>query len=136
MAIGPMTKEEREAFLADVHVGILAIDEPGRGPFALPIWYVFEEGEVRAWTMGGRLKHRLAEAAGRATLTVQNETPPYKYVSVEGPVIIDEEPRDASVAIRYLGPERGAAYGSATRGGGGVRIRIVPEHWRTADYDR
>jgi hypothetical protein len=26
----PMTREEREAFLADVHVGVLAIDEPGR----------------------------------------------------------------------------------------------------------
>lgn len=134
MAIGPMTKEEREAFLADVHVGILAIDEPGRGPFALPIWYVFEDGEVQAWTMPGRLKHRLAEAAGRATLTVQNETPPYKYVSVEGPVIIDDAPRDVSVAQRYLGEKLGAAYGGSGRGG--VRIRIVPEHWRTADYDR
>ena len=27
-----MTKAEREAFLADVHVGVLAVDEPGRGP--------------------------------------------------------------------------------------------------------
>jgi hypothetical protein len=134
MAIGPMNKEEREAVLAELHVGILAIDEPGRGPFALPIWYVFEEGEIRVWTMPGRLKHRLAESAGRATLTVQNERPPYKYVSVEGPVIIDDAPRDVSVAIRYLGEKLGSAYGGSGRGG--ARIRIVPEHWRTADYDR
>jgi hypothetical protein len=134
MAIGPMSKQQREAFLADVHVGILAIDEPGRGPFALPIWYVYEEGEVRAWTMPGTLKHRLVEAAGRATLTVQTETPPYRYVSVEGPVVVDDGPRDVSVAIRYLGPERGAAYGGS--GSGGVRIRLTPEHWRTADYGR
>jgi hypothetical protein len=27
-----MTRAEREAFLADVHVGVLSIAEPGRGP--------------------------------------------------------------------------------------------------------
>jgi hypothetical protein len=134
MAIGPMTKQQREAFLADVHVGILAIDEPGRGPYALPIWYIYEDGEVQAWTMPGTLKARLAEAAGRATLTVQTETPPYRYVSVEGPVQIDDAPRDVSVAIRYLGPKLGAAFGGS--GAGGVRIRLTPEHWRTADYDK
>jgi hypothetical protein len=35
MAAGSMTVAERETFLTDVHVGILAIDEPGRGPLAL-----------------------------------------------------------------------------------------------------
>ena len=43
---GTMTVAEREAFLADVHVGVLAVDEPGRGPHALPIWYLYEDGEV------------------------------------------------------------------------------------------
>ena len=37
MAQGSMSVAEREAFLADVHVGILAIERPGRGPLALPI---------------------------------------------------------------------------------------------------
>ena len=41
-----MTREEREAFLADVHIGILSVDEPGRGPTALPIWYLVDEGDV------------------------------------------------------------------------------------------
>jgi hypothetical protein len=27
----PMTRDEREAFLAAVHVGVLSADEPGRG---------------------------------------------------------------------------------------------------------
>jgi len=39
-----MTPQEREAFLADVHVGVLAIEEPGRGPLALPVWYVYRDG--------------------------------------------------------------------------------------------
>jgi hypothetical protein len=34
-----MTKPEREAFLADVHVGVISIPEPGRGPLTVPVWY-------------------------------------------------------------------------------------------------
>jgi len=48
MALGNMNSAEREAFLAGVHVGVLAVDEPGRGPHALPIWYDFANGEVVA----------------------------------------------------------------------------------------
>ena len=47
MANGHMTVDEREAFLADVHVGVLSVDEPGRGPLALPIWYRFVDGVVK-----------------------------------------------------------------------------------------
>ena len=32
-----MTKGEREAFLTDLHVGILAIPEAGRGPMSVPL---------------------------------------------------------------------------------------------------
>ena len=34
-----MTKAEREAFLADVHVGVVSIPEPGGAPVTVPIWY-------------------------------------------------------------------------------------------------
>jgi hypothetical protein len=34
IAQGSMSITEREAFLADVHVAILAIERPGRGPLA------------------------------------------------------------------------------------------------------
>ena len=39
-----MTKAEREEFLAGLHVGIISIAEPGRGPLAVPIWYGYEPG--------------------------------------------------------------------------------------------
>src|SRR4051812_5496685 len=106
-----MTVEEREAFLADVHVGVLAIAEPDRGPFALPIWYVYEDGEVLANLDDETLKARLLRDAGRATLTVQTEAAPYQYVSVEGPVeITSRSVADIDMATRYLGPEFGRWY--------------------------
>jgi nitroimidazol reductase NimA-like FMN-containing flavoprotein (pyridoxamine 5'-phosphate oxidase superfamily) len=46
-----MTKQEREAFLADVHVGVISIAEEGRGPMTVPIWYACDlGGDLRIMT--------------------------------------------------------------------------------------
>jgi nitroimidazol reductase NimA-like FMN-containing flavoprotein (pyridoxamine 5'-phosphate oxidase superfamily) len=39
-----MTKQERETFLADAHIGIISIAEEGRGPLTVPIWYAYDAG--------------------------------------------------------------------------------------------
>jgi nitroimidazol reductase NimA-like FMN-containing flavoprotein (pyridoxamine 5'-phosphate oxidase superfamily) len=39
-----MTKEEREAFLAAVHVAVISVAEDGHGPLMVPIWYSYEPG--------------------------------------------------------------------------------------------
>ena len=133
-----MTVAEREAFLADVHVGILAIDEPGRGPLALPVWYQAEEGKIIMGMSGTSLKARLLRAAGRATLTVQTEAPPYLYASVEGPVVVEATQRDdLSMATRCLGPELGQWYADNNPSTDeSVLVTITPEHWRTMDFGK
>lgn len=133
-----MTKAEREAFLADVHVGVLAIDQPGRGPLALPIWYLVEDGDVLIGMGGTSRKAELLRAVGRATLTVQTEEPPYKYVSVEGPVTIEAHARDDfEMASRYLGPELGRWYADNNASTPeSVVVRLTPEHWLTQDFGK
>ncbi len=133
-----MTKAEREAFLADVHVGILCVDEPGRGPCALPIWYRYRDGRVEIGIKRSSLKGRLLAAAGRATMTVQNETPPFAYVSVEGPIefgpMLED---DVDMAVRYLGEEWGPLYlqfNPLTPDD--TFVYLTPEHWRTWDYTK
>lgn len=133
-----MTPDAAAAFLADVHVGILAIEHEGHGPLALPIWYQFEDGDV-VITMGGdSMKARLLRAAGRATMTVQTETPPYQYVSVEGPVTVVEEQRDdQSMATRYLGEKLGRWYAENNPSTpSSVTVRLTPERWRSADFSK
>ena len=133
-----MTPDAAAAFLADVHVGILAIEHEGHGPLALPIWYQFEDGDV-VITMGGdSMKARLLRAAGRATMTVQTETPPYQYVSVEGPVTLVEEQRDdQSMATRYLGEKLGRWYAENNPSTpSSVTVRLTPERWRSADFSK
>jgi nitroimidazol reductase NimA-like FMN-containing flavoprotein (pyridoxamine 5'-phosphate oxidase superfamily) len=140
-----MKKHEREAFLADVHVGIISISDEGRGPLTVPIWYAYDtEGDVQIMTGRESLKGRLLARAGRFSLCAQTENPPYKYVSVEGPIISTEAAdieRDLRpLARRYLGKEMGDRYVEETRNlpthANNVLIRMRPERWLTADYSK
>jgi nitroimidazol reductase NimA-like FMN-containing flavoprotein (pyridoxamine 5'-phosphate oxidase superfamily) len=140
-----MTKKEREAFLAEVHVAIISIADGERGPLAVPIWYDYEPGG-EAWilTDRGSRKGKLLEAAGRFSLCVQTEAPPYKYVSIEGSIVAiedyDVEKHLRPMARRYLGEQLGDSYVEQTasdpESGGGVLVRLRPEQWLTVDYSK
>jgi len=138
-----MSKPEREAFLAEVHVGVISIAEPGRGPLSAPIWYGYQPGgELWIVTERDSRKGRLLQRAGRFSLCAQSEQPPYKYVSVEGPITAivpsDLERDERPLARRYLGRELGDRYLEATGGNearaANIRVALRPERWLTTDY--
>lgn len=135
-----MTRAEREAFLTAVRVGILAIEQPGQGPLALPVWYGYEPGGDLWFATGSTSrKLELLRAAGRASLCAQTERPPYAYVSVEGPLTFasaDPITHLRALAHRYLGAELGDRYlaGGGADAGDSVLVRLRPERWRTTDY--
>jgi nitroimidazol reductase NimA-like FMN-containing flavoprotein (pyridoxamine 5'-phosphate oxidase superfamily) len=138
-----MTKMEREAFLAGVHVGMISIAEEGRGPLTVPIWYAYAPGgELRLITGRHSRKGRLLTQAGRCSLCLQTESPPYRYVSVEGPITaieaVDVERDLRPLAHRYLGAEEGDRFVEPTREGQAenILIRMRPERWLTADYSK
>jgi PPOX class probable F420-dependent enzyme len=138
-----MTRAEREAFLAGVHVGVLSIPEPGRGPLSAPIWYGYEPGG-EIWLVTGRdsRKGRLLAKGVRVAFVAQSEEAPYRYVSIEGPVSsVAPSPGEAEerrLAHRYLGPEMGDAYVASTaarrEAEPNVLVRIRPERWLSVDY--
>lgn len=134
-----MTTTEREAFLADLHVGVLGVNH-GDVPLAVPIWYDYEPGgDIWVLTSPDSIKGKALAATGRFSLCAQTETPPYRYVTVEGSVTAVETPTPADtrhMAHRYLGPELGDAYVEATADGEGssMRYRLSPERWYTVDY--
>jgi nitroimidazol reductase NimA-like FMN-containing flavoprotein (pyridoxamine 5'-phosphate oxidase superfamily) len=136
-----MTREERETFLSDLHVGVIGISSSGRAPVLVPIWYSYQPGgEVRVLTLKGSKKEQLLSQAGRFSLCVQDEAPPYRYVSVEGQIISMEEAdhdRDVKpIAVRYLGEKEGAQYVEETRGDVEILVRMRPERWSAADFGK
>jgi len=138
-----MTKQERERFLADLHVGIVSVAEEGRGPLTVPIWYSYEPGgEVRVVIGGTSRKAQLLRTARRFSLCAQTEAPPYKYVSVEGPIVAIEpanlERDRRPLAHRYFGVQAGDRYVERTRVETveNVLVRMRPERWFTVDYGK
>ncbi len=74
-----MTREEREAFLAGVHVGVLSLNQEGCGPLTTPVWYAYKPGgEVQIITERASRKGKLLKEGLRVSLCAQDEAPPYK----------------------------------------------------------
>lgn len=137
-----MTKDERQAFLADVHVGILSVPRDGAGPLTCPVWYAYEPGgEIVFVTDAKSRKAALLSPGTRVSFCAQREEMLPKYVAVEGPVLAVEAADVEAVrpiAHRYLGAEIGDRYLEQTRQGPDapqeIRVRIRPERWLSADF--
>ena len=133
-----MSRAEREEFLAGVHVGVLSVaSDDGGGPLTVPVWYTYQPGgTVNVSTGRGTRKARAIGAAGRFSLCAQDEQPPYKYVTVEGPAAMEgaTDAERLELARKYLGAEGGDAYLAANPGGSQVMIRMTPEHWLSRAY--
>jgi len=141
MADQKMTESERQEFLAGLHVGVLGIERADGPPLVVPVWYSYEPGgDVVVLTSATSIKGRLAATAGRASLCAQQEELPYKYVSVEGSVSIEDLDAEASraatepMAIRYLGEEMGRGYAASSAGPDDILIRLRPDRWFSVDY--
>jgi PPOX class probable F420-dependent enzyme len=132
-----MNKSQREAFLADLHVGVLTLARDGEAPLAAPVWYSYEPGGDVLFVFGSASeKIKLLKATGQASLCAQAEAMPYKYVTVEGPALVGDtdDELERSLAHRYLGPEIGDVYLRAIEGTVSLVVRLTPTRWRTVDY--
>jgi nitroimidazol reductase NimA-like FMN-containing flavoprotein (pyridoxamine 5'-phosphate oxidase superfamily) len=136
-----MSVEEREQFLADVRVGVLAVERPDGPPLAVPVWYDYRPGdELWILTAEDSVKGQLLQQARRFSLCAQDETPPfYRYVSVEGPITAiraaDEDDDSRPMAHRYLGPDIGDQYVESADEQS-LKFSMRPERWWSVDYSK
>lgn len=135
-----MTQDEREQFLADLHVGVLGIERTDGPPLVVPVWYMYEPGgELWFLIDNDSVKGRLLRKSMRFSLCVQSESLPYKYVSVEGTATIskaDRELHSRPMAHRYLGLVEGDKYVERDDESTSVRVSTHPERWFTVDYSK
>jgi general stress protein 26 len=136
----PLSKEERQEFLAEPHVAALSVAAGSdRAPLVVPIWYQYEPGgEIWFHTPVTSRKAKLIEAAGRVSLMVDEIEPRVRYVSVEGPVVRTEPGTEEVVramTARYLPPERVEPYLEFAMAEHGEQVVYVvrPERWLSAD---
>jgi len=89
----PLSKSEREEFLSEPHIAALSVFAGAeRGPLTVPIWYQYTPGG-EAWVLTGKTskKAELIRAAGTFSLMVERVETTVRYVSVDGPVLREEQ---------------------------------------------
>ena len=121
--------DERDAFLAESHVAVLAtVDRRGR-PHAAPIWYVYDDGVFIMSTGRGSQKHHNIEANPEVTLVIDQRTLPYYAVMARGAVEIgpplSSEDR-LRIVRRYLNEEQTTRYLARMAGQDSISLRLKP----------
>ena len=137
-----MADTQRDAFLGEVRGAVLVIERADKGPLCAPVWDRYDDGAFQISMENDSAKAVRLRRAGRASLCVQDELVPYRYVTAEGPVeveVISGEVRHELVrelASWDLGDELGQQYadGYPPDLEGGALVTLRPRRWRTEMY--
>lgn len=141
----PLTEQEREAFLAEPHIAVMSLpSDDERPPLTFPVWYAYQPGGHITYythrTEPKSRKLRLTHAGSVLSLCVQRPEPPYKYVTVEGTVVEENEAPTVAQRLaiykRYLSADDAQAYLSRESESGVtlVLFSIRPDRWAGLDF--
>ncbi|MSP21531.1 MAG: PPOX class F420-dependent oxidoreductase [Dehalococcoidia bacterium] len=128
-----MTPAEIDAFLRQPLIAVIStVDEAGR-PRSTPVWFHWEDGCAYLFTRRKSLKWRNLLARPYASLCVDQRTPPYAALVLDGPAeAVEDPPRLYELAGRmaraYYGESKGAAFAERYRDNPNtVLFRLRPE---------
>lgn len=109
-------------------LGYVATD--GR-PLAAPVWFIVDGDELVFNTAKTTAKGRALQRDPRVVLCVDDSTPPYSFVQVQGVASISEDPeelRETATRIggRYMGADRAEEFGRRNGVPGELVVRVKP----------
>lgn len=126
-----MNDQERKAFLRDpVRPAVVATSRADGRPHAAPVWYDVDGDTIVFTTGADTVKGRNLAGDPRVTLCVQDDRPPFSFVTVEGRAELvddlDEVRRWATrIGGRYMGAGRAAEYGARNGVPGELVVRVL-----------
>jgi hypothetical protein len=127
-----MTPLQTMLFLAyGTRTGKLATSRADGRPHVTPIWFVVDGDDLVFTTAASSVKGRNLQREGRAAIAVDDQTPPYSYVMVEGAAQCTTDPDEllrwaTRIGARYMGDHRAAEYGRRNGVAGELLVRITP----------
>ncbi|MDY7102892.1 MAG: pyridoxamine 5'-phosphate oxidase family protein [Actinomycetota bacterium] len=133
-----MSEAERDAFLSQARVAVLAVTRPDQPPMVMPVWYRYVPGGGFQFTLSNdSARARMLHDIGRATLCVQEQTVPYRCVTVEGDIemtTLETDTRETvliDLASRYLGEDAGTKFALSIGEETEALITFQPHAWHT-----
>jgi PPOX class probable F420-dependent enzyme len=127
-----MTDDERRAFLAEgTRTGKLATMRRDGRPHVVPIWFVVDGDDLLFTTGAGTAKGKAIQRDPRVALCVDDQTPPYSFVSIEGTVEISHDLDEmlvwaTKIGARYMGADRAEEFGRRNAVPEELLVRLTP----------
>jgi PPOX class probable F420-dependent enzyme len=128
-----MTDDEWRAFLrSPVRTATLATTRKDGRPHVAPIWYdLDDDGTIVFNTGADTVKGHAIRRDGKVALCVQDDQPPYSFVTIEGDARWSEDPAElrrwaARIGGRYMGAERADEFGARNGVPGELLVRVTP----------
>lgn len=129
-----MTETEWKEFITQgTRTGKLATTRKDGRPHVVPIWFVLDGDELVFNTGESTVKGRSLVRTGQASLCVDDETPPFSFVTISGPVTVSTDPDElldsaTRIAARYMGEQRAEEFGRRNAVEGELVVRLRAEH--------
>lgn len=128
-----MSDEQRRAFLSEgTRTAILSTVRKDGTPHAAPIWFVLDGDTVVFTTGRDTVKGRNLRRTGIATVTVDESSPPFDFVTITGHVEISDDvdemlPWAIALGGRYMGEENAEQFGRRNAVPEEILVRLVPD---------
>ena len=128
----PMSHEQMLAFLSEgARIGKLATTRADGRPHVAPIWFVVDGDDILFTTGAKTVKGRTLARDPRAALCVDDDTPPFSYVLVEGTAALSEDLDEmvewaTKIGARYMGEDQAEAFGRRNGVPGELLVRLTP----------
>jgi len=111
--------------------GKLATVRADGSPHVVPIWFVLDGDDLVFTTAASTVKAKALLADGRVSICVDDQTPPYSYVTFTGIVETTTDPGEllrwaSRIGGRYMGEHRADEFGRRNGGPGELLVRVRP----------
>jgi PPOX class probable F420-dependent enzyme len=130
----PMSVARQREFLNEgTRTGVLVTLRSSGRPHAVPVWYALDGEDVVLFTRADSVKGKAMRANPQVSLVVDDDQPPYSFVSVEGTAELSDDPAELRrcatiISERYLPPEQAAQFVEYSAAAGNILVRIKATH--------
>ncbi|MGA7271544.1 MAG: PPOX class F420-dependent oxidoreductase [Acidimicrobiia bacterium] len=125
-------KEIRRFLMSGTRTGKLATTRADGWPHVAPVWFVLDGDDLVFTTYEDTVKAHNLTRDGRAAMSVDDQTPPYSFVVVEGTVTISDDLEElrrwaTRIGARYMGHDQAEAFGRRNAVPGELLVRLSPD---------
>jgi len=129
-----LTPEQRAFLLGEpgrAHTAKVATVRADGRPHVAPVWFALDGDTIVFNTGEATVKGRNLRRDPRVSISVDDETPPFSFLLIDGTATISSDPDElrewaGRIGGRYMGADRAEEYGARNGVDGELIVRVTP----------